>query len=134
MVAGERGSALLMVMGAAAIVAIMTAALGSMVLQRQNTVAVGAERARAQAMADAAMAFGLEGLRLDPEHYDGFGSRTWGGGDIACSVAGAVQPDEVWLRAEGASGVHRVVFEARVRVSGPTPRVVEWRRSQGTVR
>ena len=134
MVDRERGSSLLLVLGVTAIVAVMVAAMGAAVVERRNTVTVGMHRSTAQALADAAMARGLEGLRLDPETYSGFSRRRWGGGHHACSASRDAGPTEVKLRAEGVSGHHRVVIEARVRVSGSLPRVVEWTRKQGTVR
>lgn len=130
----QRGSALITVLGVAALVAVMALALASVVVNRQNITRSAENRARAQALADAALAESLAGLAGAPEHYAGFPERRWGRGLVNSSIGRDSGSEVVTVRAEGSSGGVRVRLDVVVRVDDDHPPVVlSWQRAQ-TVR
>jgi len=121
----ERGSALIIALGALTLVAIAVVAVASLVQSRGDGVVYEERSVRLVALADAAMAETLAELDAS-KTFAGIPERGFAGG----SIASTVHPKgvrEVEVTAVGRSNGWRAILVARVDIEH-APRVLSWHR------
>ncbi len=120
----ERGSALLVALVAAYLVAATVLLVATYLQTRIAAFRFEERNVQLAALGDAAMAETLASLVAD-RHFAGVQQRAFGDGFIASTVS-RLGSQRVRVRAFGWFGAWQTVIDAEVDISLPQPRVISW--------
>ncbi len=124
----EEGSALLLALVAAYLVAVTVLLVAGFLQMRIETHRLADRDVQLAALSDAAMAETLASL-ADDQHFTGISQRPFGNGFIASTVTGT-GPHRVQIEATGWWGAWQAIIEAEVDMMTHKPRVLSWRSSR----